>query len=107
MVVPIVQARAAQPEPAQCNQIERNHRWRHRLPGQPARPPVEQGGATTGREVEVLRLATRGLTSAQVADELVISPVTMSMHLRSIFGKIGVNSRTAAKFAMEHGLLHR
>jgi DNA-binding NarL/FixJ family response regulator len=58
------------------------------------------------REVEVLRLVARGLTSAQVAAQLVISPVTVNTHLRNIYGKLEVNSRTAAaKFAIEHGLV--
>jgi non-specific serine/threonine protein kinase len=59
----------------------------------------------TEREVEVLRLVAQGLTSAQVAERLVISPVTVSTHLRNIYGKIGANTRAAAaKFAIEHGL---
>jgi DNA-binding CsgD family transcriptional regulator len=49
---------------------------------------------------------TQGLTSAQVADRLVISPLTVNTHLRNIYGKIGVNSRTgAARFAIENGLV--
>jgi non-specific serine/threonine protein kinase len=60
----------------------------------------------TEREVEVLRPVARGLTSARVAEQLVISPVTVNTHLHNIYGKIGVNSRTAAaKFAIENGLV--
>jgi non-specific serine/threonine protein kinase len=60
----------------------------------------------TEREAEVLRLVARGLTSAQVAAQLVISPVTVSTHLRNIYGKIGVNTRAGAtKFAIENGLV--
>src|SRR5262249_4798284 len=59
----------------------------------------------TAREVAVLRLVTQGLTSAQVADQLVISVVTVNTPLRNIYSKIGVNSRTAAaRWAIEHGL---
>jgi len=59
----------------------------------------------SGREVEVLRLVTDGLTNAQIAERLFISPKTVSAHLVSIFGKLGVTSRAAAtRFAMEHGL---
>ena len=58
------------------------------------------------REVDVLRLVTRGLTKAQVAAQLVISPVTVNTHLRNIYGKIGVNTRGAAiRFAVDHGLV--
>src|SRR5262245_39455611 len=60
----------------------------------------------TEREVGVLRLVTRGLTSAQVAEQLVISPVTVSTHLRNIYRKIGVSTRSSAtRWAVEHGLV--
>ena len=59
----------------------------------------------TAREVEVLRLVAEGLTDAQVAEQLVLSPRTISTHLSSIYGKLQVNSRSAAtRFAVEHGL---
>jgi DNA-binding CsgD family transcriptional regulator len=62
-------------------------------------------GGLTAREVEVLRLVARGLTDAQVADELVLSRRTVSTHLTSIYGKLGVGSRSAAtRFALEQGL---
>ena len=50
----------------------------------------------TRREVEVLRLVAEGLTDAQVAQKLVLSPGTVSWYLRSIYSKLGVSSRTAA-----------
>jgi DNA-binding CsgD family transcriptional regulator len=50
----------------------------------------------TAREVEVLQLVADGLTNAEVADRLVLSQRTVHAHLRSIFDKLGVNSRTAA-----------
>ncbi len=60
----------------------------------------------TGREEEVLRLVVQGLTDAQVADALVISPRTVNAHLRSIYRKLGITSRHAAiRFALEHHLL--
>jgi DNA-binding NarL/FixJ family response regulator len=58
------------------------------------------------REVEVLRLVTRGLANRAIAAELVISPRTAEHHVQHIYGKIGVSTRAgAAMFAMEHGLL--
>lgn len=48
------------------------------------------------RELEVLQLVARGLTDAEVAEQLFISPRTVGRHLQSIYGKLGVNSRTAA-----------
>ncbi len=60
----------------------------------------------TAREVEVLRLVAQGLTDAQVAEQLVISPRTVNFHLTSIYSKLGVSSRAAAtRYAIEHHLL--
>ena len=57
------------------------------------------------REVEVLHLVAEGLTDAQVAERLSLSPRTVSQHLRSIYNKLGVGSRAAAtRFAVEHSL---
>ena len=60
----------------------------------------------TAREVEVLRLVARGMTDAQVAEQLVISPRTVNFHLTSIYSKLGVSSRAAAtRSAIEHHLV--
>jgi predicted ATPase/DNA-binding CsgD family transcriptional regulator len=60
----------------------------------------------TEREVEVLRLVARGLTDAQVAQALIISPRTVNAHLRSIYSKLNITSRHATTlFALEHHLI--
>jgi ATP/maltotriose-dependent transcriptional regulator MalT len=60
----------------------------------------------TPRELEVLRLLAHGLTSAQIAAQLVIGLVTVNSHVRSIYSKLGVTSRSAAtRYAMEHKLV--
>jgi predicted ATPase/DNA-binding CsgD family transcriptional regulator len=87
--------------------------WHYRPPAAaPARALGEaqgrQGypGGLTAREAEVLRLVARGLTDAQVADELVLSRRTVSTHLTSIYSKLGIGSRSAAtRFALENGLV--
>jgi DNA-binding CsgD family transcriptional regulator len=57
----------------------------------------------TAREMEVLQLLARGLSNAQIAEELVVSLLTVKAHLRSIYSKLGVTSRSAAtRFALEH-----
>jgi HD-GYP domain-containing protein (c-di-GMP phosphodiesterase class II) len=57
------------------------------------------------REVEVLRLAIRGLANRQIAERLVLSPKTVGHHIESIYSKIGVSTRVgAALFAVQHGL---
>ena len=69
-------------------------------------PASEYPAGLTAREVEVLRLAARGLTNAQIAQELFLSPRTVNAHLNSIYQKLGVSSRTTAtRFASEHGLI--
>jgi ATP/maltotriose-dependent transcriptional regulator MalT len=61
-----------------------------------AKSPLHAPYGLTGREVEVLRLLAQGLTDAQIAEQLVISPRTVNTHLKAIYGKIQVSSRSAA-----------
>ncbi|HEY4383612.1 MAG TPA: LuxR C-terminal-related transcriptional regulator [Ktedonobacteraceae bacterium] len=57
------------------------------------------------REMDVLRLVAACYSDAQVAKELTLSSRTVSTHLRTIYRKLGVNSRQAAtRFAIEHQL---
>jgi DNA-binding NarL/FixJ family response regulator len=60
----------------------------------------------SAREAEVLRLVARGLSTKQIAAELVISPKTADSHIQHIYTKIGVSTRAAATvFAMRHDLV--
>jgi DNA-binding CsgD family transcriptional regulator/tetratricopeptide (TPR) repeat protein len=74
-----------------------------------AEPDSRPSGALGGlspRELEVLGLVAEGLTNAQVAQRLFLSPRTVNAHLNSIYHKLGVGSRSAAtRFAVEHGLV--
>jgi HD-GYP domain-containing protein (c-di-GMP phosphodiesterase class II) len=59
----------------------------------------------TAREIDVLRLIARGLSSKEIAQRLVISPKTARNHIEHIYVKIGASSRVSASvFAMQHGL---
>ena len=50
----------------------------------------------TDRELEVLKLAAKGMTNQEIAQELVISVRTVQVHLSNVFSKIRVGSRTEA-----------
>jgi DNA-binding NarL/FixJ family response regulator len=52
--------------------------------------------ALSKREKEVLDFVCEGLANKEIADRLDISPETVRMHLKGVFGKLGVRSRTAA-----------
>ncbi len=59
----------------------------------------------TAREVEVLKLVAAGLMNRQIAESLGVSTRTVDAHLRSIYAKLGVKSRSAAtRFAVDHRL---
>ncbi|MFW6074300.1 MAG: LuxR C-terminal-related transcriptional regulator, partial [Chloroflexota bacterium] len=68
-------------------------------------PPSDVPGGLTRRELDVLQVIADGLTDAEAASKLGISPRTVSNHLSSIYSKIGVSSRSAAtRFAVENNL---
>ncbi len=77
--------------------------------GEPSLPPAvrqRNPGGLSRREVDVLGLAAKGLTTRQIADRLVISTKTADHHIQHIYGKIGVSSRAAAAlWAMEHAVV--
>ncbi len=57
---------------------------------------AEPEAILTDRETEVLRLVADGMTDIEVGEQLFISHRTVGHHLRSIYGKLEVNSRAAA-----------
>jgi HD-GYP domain-containing protein (c-di-GMP phosphodiesterase class II) len=76
--------------------------------GVPPRRPSPAPGGLSAREVEVLLLAARGLTSKAIGHRLGITPKTVGNHIESIYAKIGVSSRVeAAMFAMQQGLVEQ
>jgi predicted ATPase/DNA-binding CsgD family transcriptional regulator len=81
-------------------------RWEQAAAGfESARTPAQLAGLTAG-ETKVLRLVASGMSNAQVAEKLFISRRTVDAHLRSVYRKLGVDSRTAAaRHATDHGLV--
>jgi DNA-binding NarL/FixJ family response regulator len=80
-----------------------------RSEAQPA-APVENGHTAehglTKREVEILRLAARGLSNGEIAKQLWVTEQTVKFHLANTYRKLGVSNRTgAARQAQLLGLL--
>ena len=58
--------------------------------------PVQPEQPLSDREVEVLKVATKGMSNKDIAHTLFISERTVQSHMRSIFNKLGVGSRSEA-----------
>ena len=68
--------------------------------------PTPTNETLTERELEVLRLAARGLTNKQIGHDLDISDRTVQNHLANIYAKLGAASRTeAVTEALQRGML--
>jgi DNA-binding NarL/FixJ family response regulator len=71
----------------------------------PKEPPAEVA-ELTDRECEILRLVARGLTNGEIAERLVISPMTAKTHVSRILRKLDRRDRAQlVTFAYENGLV--
>jgi DNA-binding NarL/FixJ family response regulator len=85
---------------------EKEHLEEERPPTGPKQRPESPPESLTPREVEVLRLLAQGLTNREIAQKLVVSPLTVKVHVQNIIGKLRVSDRTqAAVRAVQLGLL--
>jgi pimeloyl-ACP methyl ester carboxylesterase len=72
----------------------------------PARPAPDPDAPLSAREAEVLRLVAEGLSDAEIAGRLIVSPHTVHRHVANIRFKLGQPSRAAAAaYAARRGLI--
>ncbi len=74
-----------------------------RLPRGPRRTTAANAAGLTPRQVEVLALVAQGLSNADIAERLTLSPKTVDHHVSALLDKLGVASRGQAA-AMAHRL---
>lgn len=65
----------------------------------------EQVEPLTNREQQILALLAKGLTNQSIADQLVLSELTVRTHVSNILAKLNLGNRTqAALYALRHGM---
>jgi two-component system, NarL family, response regulator LiaR len=74
-----------------------------KTPGEGAGAP-RSADHITSREIDIIKLAAKGMSNKNIAAELHLSNRTVEGHLRTIFNKLGVGSRTeAVLFGLKKG----
>jgi DNA-binding CsgD family transcriptional regulator/tetratricopeptide (TPR) repeat protein len=98
-------ARALGAEPLTRRVAARMRELGIRVPQGPREASRTNPAGLTARQLDVLALLVRGLTNAEIADELVVSPRTAEHHVAAVLSKLGASSRRdAARRASELGI---
>ena len=66
----------------------------HRVPAPTGRRRAAPAGGLTPGEQRVAELVASGLSNKQVAEQLYISATTVDTHMRKVYAKLGIRSRT-------------
>jgi DNA-binding CsgD family transcriptional regulator len=92
-------------DPVHVHRLQMHPAVRRRSGHHRARPHSGPAGLSP-REIEVLRLVARGLSSREIAEQVTLSTNTVRNHKERIYAKTGTGNRVAASlFALHHGLL--
>ena len=84
---------------------DRARRLLRGLGERPGTPPRAVASELSERELQVARLVAAGLSNAEIAGRLFISPRTVTTHLQHVYARLGLPSRTAlARWVLERGL---
>jgi DNA-binding CsgD family transcriptional regulator/tetratricopeptide (TPR) repeat protein len=76
------------------------------IPKGPRKTTKQNPAGLTGRQIDVLKLLTKGLSNSEIANKLFISPKTVDHHISAILAKLNLHSRTeAAAFAQSSGMI--
>lgn len=63
--------------------------------------PASAARVLTPRERQIALLASSGMTNRQIADEMKLSPNTIANHLKNVFRKLDVRSRTELAWRLQ------
>jgi DNA-binding NarL/FixJ family response regulator len=69
---------------------------KHAMHAEAASDKMQGGESLSAREMEVIKLAAKGMSNKDIAEALCLTVRTVKAHLSNIFGKLGVASRTEA-----------
>ena len=76
------------------------------VPRGPRKQTKSHPAGLTARQADVLELVAKGMTNADIAEQLFVSPKTVDHHVSALLMKLEVSSRKeAAKVASERGLV--